>query len=169
MKVNLSYNNSVTEVEVDKNKEGNYLVKLNDKEFNVDARLISSRVCSMIINNSSYDIFMFSGEDEDRYLLKGEEYRIKIEDKNKRRAKGKAGGAAEGEEIIKSPMPGKIVNILVNEGDIVEPNSGVIVVEAMKMENELKSNTGGKVAKVMVEEGQAVEGGEKLLLLVSED
>ena len=169
MKVNLSYENTASEVEVDKNNDGTYLVKVNDKEYEVDARLISSRVCSLIIDNSSYDVFTFQGEDENRYLLKGVEYRVKVLDRNKKRVKGKSGGMAEGEDLIKSPMPGKIVKILVKEGDIVDPKTGIIVVEAMKMENELKTNIGGKVSKVMVEEGDTVEGGQSLILLVSKD
>jgi biotin carboxyl carrier protein len=66
---------------------------------------------------------------------------------------------------IQSPMPGKIVKVLVAVGDEVKSGQGVVVVEAMKMENELKSPKDGKVKAVTVKEGQAVEAGQSLVTL----
>jgi len=62
-------------------------------------------------------------------------------------------------------MPGKVVKLLVNEGEEVKRDQGVIVVEAMKMENELKSAVAGKVKEIFVKEGEIVESGAKLLLV----
>ncbi len=66
---------------------------------------------------------------------------------------------------VQSPMPGKVVKVLVAPGDEVRSGQGVIVVEAMKMENELKSPKDGKVRAVAVKEGQAVEAGQSLVTL----
>ncbi|HEY2744162.1 MAG TPA: biotin/lipoyl-containing protein, partial [Polyangia bacterium] len=66
---------------------------------------------------------------------------------------------------IQSPMPGKIVKVLVAVGDEVKSGQGVVVVEAMKMENELKSPKDGKVKAVAVKEGQPVEAGQTLVTL----
>jgi biotin carboxyl carrier protein len=67
--------------------------------------------------------------------------------------------------MVSSPMPGKVVKLLVREGEEVKADQGVIVVEAMKMENELKSAVTGKVKEVFVKEGDVVESGAKLLLV----
>jgi biotin carboxyl carrier protein len=62
-------------------------------------------------------------------------------------------------------MPGRVVTLLVGEGEEVEAGQGVIVLEAMKMENELKSPKAGLVAEIMVKEGQATEAGEALIVI----
>ena len=70
-----------------------------------------------------------------------------------------------GASSVQSPMPGKVVKVLVAVGDEVKSGQGVVVVEAMKMENELKSPKDGKVKAVAVKEGQAVEAGQSLVTL----
>lgn len=70
-----------------------------------------------------------------------------------------------GASSVQSPMPGKVVKVLVAPGDEVKSGQGVVVVEAMKMENELKSPKDGKVKAVAVKEGQAVEAGQSLVTL----
>jgi biotin carboxyl carrier protein len=70
-----------------------------------------------------------------------------------------------GPAAVQSPMPGKVVKMLVAVGDAVKAGQGVVVVEAMKMENELKSTRDGKVKSISVKEGQAVEAGQSLVLL----
>jgi len=70
-----------------------------------------------------------------------------------------------GASAVQSPMPGKVVKVLVAVGDEVKSGQGVVVVEAMKMENELKSPKDGKVKAVAVKEGQAVEAGQSLVTL----
>lgn len=78
-------------------------------------------------------------------------------------ASGKAGGAAD--KLLTSPMPGRVLKVLVNEGDEIHAGKPLVVVEAMKMENELAALHDGKVKKVYVTPGTAVEGGAKLVEL----
>lgn len=80
-----------------------------------------------------------------------------------RRAGGKF--SLEGPQRIDAPMPGKIVRVLVKVGDKVEEGQGLVVVEAMKMENELKSPKAGMVAELYAQEGAAVESGAKLVVV----
>jgi biotin carboxyl carrier protein len=79
----------------------------------------------------------------------------------------KAGGkfSLEGPQRVDAPMPGKIVRVLVKEGDAVEEGQGLVVVEAMKMENELKSPKAGVVRELHAQEGQPVEAGAKLAVV----
>jgi biotin carboxyl carrier protein len=69
----------------------------------------------------------------------------------------------EGRVILTAPMPGKVVRVLVKQGQTVEEGQGLVVVEAMKMENELKSPKAGTVTEVFAREGLAVEANAKLL------
>ncbi len=70
-----------------------------------------------------------------------------------------------GRQQVASPMPGKVVRVLVNEGQEVEPEQGLVVVEAMKMQNELKASRAGKVSKVNVKNGATVGAGEVLVVV----
>jgi glutaconyl-CoA/methylmalonyl-CoA decarboxylase subunit gamma len=80
------------------------------------------------------------------------------------RAAAGAPGAG-GPQQVKAPMPGKIVKLLVKPGDRVEPRQGLVVVEAMKMENELRAKAAGTVVEVRVVEGTSVEAGAILVIL----
>ncbi|MFN7147737.1 MAG: biotin/lipoyl-containing protein, partial [Myxococcota bacterium] len=79
----------------------------------------------------------------------------------RRKALRMAAGAANG--MLATQMPGRVVRLLVKPGDVVRKGQPVIVVEAMKMENEMKSPIDGTVAEVLISEGQAVEAGTKLV------
>jgi biotin carboxyl carrier protein len=70
-----------------------------------------------------------------------------------------------GDKVIKSPMPGRVVKVLVAQGDHVHPGQGVVVLEAMKMENEVRARVAGTVADVHVAAGAAVDGSTKLVTL----
>jgi biotin carboxyl carrier protein len=76
-----------------------------------------------------------------------------------------AGAAVTGPQRIVSPMPGKVVRVLVKAGDEVTARQGLVVVEAMKMENELRAARNGRVRDVAVSEGQSVEAGTVLLVV----
>ena len=80
-----------------------------------------------------------------------------------RRRQGAGGASAEGKQTMVAPMPGKVVKVLAAVGDAVKAGQGLVIIEAMKMENELKSPKDGTVLEVAVKEGQAVEAGQKLL------
>jgi biotin carboxyl carrier protein len=84
----------------------------------------------------------------------------------RRYQRGEAGGAAKtGVQRIKAPMPGRVVRILVKVGDEVALKQGVVVVEAMKMENELGAPKAGRVKDIAVTEGQSVEAGRVLIVI----
>jgi len=81
------------------------------------------------------------------------------------RGRKAAGSGAEGPKKITAPMPGKVVRILAPAGSEVEQGQGVIVIEAMKMQNELKAPKSGKVVKVMFAEGATVNPGDTLAIV----
>ncbi len=77
-------------------------------------------------------------------------------------AESRGGSGAGGSARVEAYMPGRVVKILVSEGDTVEAGQGILVLEAMKMENEIATEQAGVVSSVLVEEGQAVDGGDPL-------
>ncbi|MBI2819493.1 MAG: biotin/lipoyl-binding protein [Acidobacteria bacterium] len=94
----------------------------------------------------------------------GASYAIAINDP-RRWTRVRGAMAREGRQQITAPMPGKIVRILVHEGQRVVSGEGLVVVEAMKMQNEIKCHAAGTVEKVLIREGQPVTAGESLLII----
>jgi len=96
--------------------------------------------------------------------IDGVSYTIALHDPRRWRG-GRGTLVREGRQQITAPMPGRVVRLLVAEGRQVEAGQGVVVVEAMKMQNEIKCHAAGTVEKVLVREGQAVAAGESLLII----
>ena len=95
----------------------------------------------------------------------GAQYRVEVMDERTRHIRSLTSGPArqDGAAQLKAPMPGLVVRILVEPGQAVEPGQGLVVLEAMKMENELKARSGAKIRAVPVAAGQAVEKGQILV------
>jgi biotin carboxyl carrier protein len=90
---------------------------------------------------------------------------VRVVPAERSRRRGNAGGDETGPQRIVAPMPGKVVRVLVAPGDTVAPRQGLVVVEAMKMENELRAARAGRVASVSVVEGQSVDAGAVLAVV----
>jgi biotin carboxyl carrier protein len=144
--------------------EGRWSCRLNGREFEVDAVLTRPDVLSLRIGNLACEV-----ESErlanDLYLWVGSKcFAVEVRDPRSLRGRGRAADA-HGPRKITAPMPGKVVRLLVHEGEKVEPGSGVAVVEAMKMQNEIKSPKQGTVRKILVGEGAAVNAGDVLAIV----
>ena len=99
-------------------------------------------------------------------LLRHSVFQVEVLDERRSRMRSVAGRlTTTGPQIVVAPMPGKVVRILVKAGDEVKEGQGLLVVEAMKMENELKAAKAGRVKQVAVLEGVAVEGGAVLCVV----
>lgn len=146
--------------------DASYEVQMNDKSYIVDFHQPSRFTLSVIINSRSYEVDLTEEDDILDVLIEGEHFHVDICDESALRLKGiKKGEAVAGKQVIKAPMPGKVVKILKKVGDEVKPGDGLVVVEAMKMENELKSKGVGVVKEIKVEEGMGVEGNAVLMLV----
>lgn len=142
-------------------------VRLDDREVLVDLLRVDATLYSLLIGGRSYEIDVLETEDAVVVLVDGQPFRVEIQDEQQRRLRAAVGKgeAKTGKRTVTAPMPGKVVKLLVKPGDAVKPGDGVIVVEAMKMENELKASTAGTVKEIRVEEGKAVSGGETLVVI----
>ena len=97
--------------------------------------------------------------------LRGRAYSVKLTDPKRLRGAGVAHGADAGRAQVVAPMPGKVVRVLVEAGEQVEAGQGVVVVEAMKMQNEMKSPKGGTVTELRAEAGATVNAGDVLAVI----
>ena len=144
-------------------KDSGFLVAVDGSEpVFVDVREPSSGVWSVLSEGRSYEVGIEREEDSWSIDIYGSNHIVRAMDP-RRKALRLAGGSDQG--LLKTSMPGRVVRLLVSEGQAVERGEAVIVVEAMKMENEMKAPAGGVVSSVYVEEGQAVEAGASLILV----
>ncbi|MGI9625421.1 MAG: biotin/lipoyl-containing protein [Longimicrobiales bacterium] len=107
-----------------------------------------------------------------RWSMRAQGHDVSVEVLDERAARVRAltaqGAGAIKATALKAPMPGMVVKIEVAEGDLVEVGQGLVIVEAMKMENELKATVAGRVAKVLTEAGQAVDKDQVLIEFAKE-
>jgi biotin carboxyl carrier protein len=143
-----------------------YRVKIGDAEHEVDVRRIGPTSFSILVCNRSFDLDVVRDGEDMIVASRGGAIRVSLVDAT-RYARHRAGdhSQAAGPVEVKAMMPGRIVNVLVKEGDEVADHQGLVVVEAMKMENEVKSPKAGKVSQVRVSPAQTVEKGELLLVI----
>jgi len=150
-------------VEVEEVGVHRYRVTVDGREHLVDAQEVQPGLWSILHGAASFEVDVHASEDEFEVLIEGDCYRIPIASEQKRALARSGAKGAAGKAMVTAPMPGKVVKILVAVGEEVRADQGVIVVEAMKMENELRTSVAGKVKEIFVEEGQVVESGAKLV------
>ncbi len=142
-------------------------VRLDDRELRVDLLRVDPALYSLLIDGRSYEIHVLESDEALMVLVDGQPFRVEIQDEQERRLRAAVGkgDAKPAKRVVSAPMPGKVVKLLVRPGEAVQAGDGVIVVEAMKMENELKAPVAGTVKEVRVEEGKAVSGGDVLVVI----
>jgi biotin carboxyl carrier protein len=144
--------------------EGRWSCRVDGCDFEVDAVLARPDVLSLRIGNLVYEV-KSERVANDLHLWVGST-RFAVEVRDPRSLRGRARAADDhGPKNIVAPMPGKIVRILVREGNEVETGAGVAIVEAMKMQNEIKSPKKGTIQKILVNEGAAVNAGDVLAIV----
>lgn len=119
-------------------------------------------IYSILLDGKSYEARVVTGADGYYVDLAGHRSVVQVRDPRELSAKGKH-GIGEGRMTVSAPMPGKVVRVLVSEGDSVTPGDGLVVVEAMKMQNELKAQKAGVVVQVKAVVGAAVGYGDALV------
>jgi biotin carboxyl carrier protein len=143
--------------------DANYVVSLGGIEHVVDARKLEADFYSILYEGKSYEVSVESAGP--KYLVRhgANELVVELVDASRggRDELHRRGALDE----ITSVMPGKVVRVLVAPGDVVQAGQGLVVVEAMKMENEIGAPRAGKVKSVAVAPGMTVESGAKLVVL----
>ena len=129
-----------------------------------DVLEIAPGLFSVLLGSHSFTVQIASKGEELELWVDNRRHTASIVDVRDRPGKGKKGSSA-GRMEIRAQMPGKVIKLLAAPGEKVEAGTGVIVVEAMKMQNEMKSPKDGTVSKILVSEGATVGAGETLLVI----
>jgi len=141
---------------------------MDGEPFEAQAAEISAGVISILIHGKSYAVRVAPSPSAEGngydVQVDGVTYPITVNDP-RRWSRGSMGATREGPQQIMAPMPGKVARVLVAEGERVEAGQGLLVVEAMKMQNEIKASASGTVKKLFVVAGQPVSAGEKILVI----
>ncbi len=158
-----------------------YIVKIDEKKYKVDIKNISNnfsillnnrKIQAEVVSNNGSQMTLFIdnkfynivSENENQISVNNEDYAVGVVDEQiQKMLKTSPDSAQKKEVIVSAPMPGLIVEIEVKEGDKVSANQGIMIVEAMKMQNEMKSPKDGIVKKIYVKNGQTVNSGDSLI------
>jgi acetyl/propionyl-CoA carboxylase alpha subunit len=125
---------------------------------------VAPGIFSVLLDGHSYEAHVETGADNVWVTILGRRFRVEIEDPRRGNRK-MAGRRADGPLQVTAPMPGKIVRLLVAAGSDVVAGQGLVVVEAMKMQNEIKAVRPGRVASIPVREGETVGAGAVLVVI----
>jgi biotin carboxyl carrier protein len=119
----------------------------------------------LLVDGKSFEGFVYPGQEELEVLLMGRQFPVVVEDEREKRLRAAAGGAVNdaGEFHLKAPMPGMVVAINVEEGQEIEKGQVLLILESMKMQNELKSPRDGTVSRVLIKPGESVEQRQTML------
>jgi biotin carboxyl carrier protein len=147
--------------------EGRYRLTIGEQVWEVDARLTPQGIVSLLVGGVSYvaDVTEQTGGAV-AVDVGGETYQVQVEEHTRHVIRTRGGHVAgHGALTLTAPLPGKITHVAVGVGDAVQPGDTLLVIEAMKMENEFKAVAGGIVAEVRVAAGQPVNAGDVLLVV----
>jgi biotin carboxyl carrier protein len=123
----------------------------------------------MIVNNESFEGYVYPDEAGWQVLLQGQFYQVRVEDEREKRLRT-ASEAVErpgAEFVLKAPMPGLVVAVPVSEGQKVEKGQTLLILESMKMQNELRSPLAGTVARLRIKTGESVQQKQILLNILA--
>jgi biotin carboxyl carrier protein len=153
-------------------KDGVRRVRIDGQSVEAHCAQITPGVYSLLIDGRSYEAYVSRrpgdapGLASPYVVVVGlRRYVVELRDPRQWR-RGGSSLEKDGPQEIVAPMPGRVVKVLVAEGEEVARNQGLLVIEAMKMQNELRAPRGGRVERVYVPEGQGVEAGTRLVRLV---
>lgn len=165
MKYEVRISSKVHVVELERHTNGWQARIEGESGTTADVTEIAPNVFSVLLSGHSHEIYVTPSTGQLQLQTDGLEFLAEVIDPRSWRGRRHGGAEAEGRQQIVAPMPGKVVRLLVKAGDSVEPGQGLLVVEAMKMQNEIRSPKNGTVERVLVSEGQAVNAGEVLCVV----
>ncbi len=149
------------QVAVERLEDGRWRVSVDGREHVVDSRQTSQGSFSLLIEHAAAEVGVTSRGEEFQVVVGGRTHRLRLLDERAMRRRQRS-AAVDGAREIRAAMPGKVVAVLVEAGAKVERGQPLLVIEAMKMENEIPAPRAGVLADVRVTPGQAVEAGEIL-------
>jgi biotin carboxyl carrier protein len=144
---------------------GRYRIGLEGETVDVDARRVGEGLWSLVIGAASLVADITEEDGVSVVHVDGETYRIRVEEETRYLIRTRGGAAAATGQVLRAPMPGRVVLIEVAVGQRVQRGDGLVILEAMKMENEFRASGEGTVKEIRVETGQAVNPGDVLMVI----
>jgi biotin carboxyl carrier protein len=164
MKMEVRIDGQVGQLEWERNGE-KFRFALDDGQHQAEVIAVEPGIYSVLLGEKSFEVKIVPGPEGSWFVdLDQRHYAIELTDPREHRSSAR-GRAAEGRQSLKAAMPGKIVRILTEVGEIVETHQGIVVVEAMKMQNEVKAPRPGKVVQLLARIGATVAAGEVLAVI----
>lgn len=166
MSTEININDRTALVEVLSREGSKVKISIDGKKYDADVVMVEEGVYSIIIDNKSHNIELIQTENK-QYLVNTytKSYDVEIVDAESKYLKSRRGGHDHEEAVISSPMPGKIVKILVQVGDEVKAGDTVIIVSAMKMESEYKVKMDRVIKEIKVKEGDTIQAHQPLVII----
>ena len=167
MKLQAELNNEKHEVEIKRDGD-KVFARVDEREYELEASEVEPNVFLLKNDNKIYEIFVAPRNEKSapyKVQIKNQEFEINLFDPKRLRGAKAADGQADGIVEIKTAMPGKLVRILAEQGAEIRQGEAVLVVEAMKMQNEMKSPKDGVVKEIRFEEGSTVNAGDVLAII----
>jgi biotin carboxyl carrier protein len=145
--------------------ESGWKCHLDGHEIVVDAVMVRPDVLSLLVDGRSYEVKREQTATDLHLWVSNTRFAVELRDPRSLRARRDGAGQTSGPQKLVCPMPGKIVRVLVTEKSEVETGQGIVVVEAMKMQNEIKSPKKGVVQKILAAPGASVNAGDVLAIV----
>ena len=165
MKYFVNINGRDLEVEI-VDRAGKLRVTINGEpaDFSYDEVDRDGQV-ALVMDNRGYAVSVAGGRNDYHVTLAGHAYAVDIEDERERAAHAAERERSKGGGVVKAVMPGIVVELCVAEGDVVTEGQSLLILEAMKMQNEIGAPSEGKVKRILCKAGEAVSAGAKLVEL----
>ncbi|MDQ3373829.1 MAG: biotin/lipoyl-binding protein [Acidobacteriota bacterium] len=167
MKLLAEFNHENYQITFEQNGE-NLTAEIDGRRYELEASQPEPNVYLLKHNGRIYEFFVSPNEKSNepfQVSIGNHNLEIKILDPKRLRGKGAAAGQTDGAAEIKTAMPGKLVRVLVEKGAAVQKGDGILVVEAMKMQNEMKAPKDGVVKEIRFKEGATVNAGDVLAII----
>ena len=166
MSYDVKINDNEEPIEVLSRKDNLLEVKIGNRKYNVDIIEVENGVYSILLDGKSYNVELVD-QGSKKYVVNTlyNSFEVEIIDAETRYRNSRKSGSDEEQSYISTPMPGKVVKILVEEGQEVKAGETLIIVSAMKMESEYKVSSDKTVKEILVGEGDNINGDQPLITL----
>lgn len=165
MKLQLDIDGHTRQLEIQPGEApGVWQVRIDGESLQADARELRPGVLSLLLEGRSFRIVLDDGHEESALILGSTRIPYRADDSRSLRSRRRHSGP-EGPAAIRASMPGRVVRVLVEKGQQVAAHQGIVVIEAMKMQNELKSPREGRVADLRATPGATCASGETLAVI----
>ena len=146
-------------------EQENWICRLEGREVRADYKQIDEGAISLLIDGASFEARRVHSEDGMQIFLNGRPYEISVYDPRSLYANRRSRAGEAGSQALTASMPGKIVRLLAKEAEEIQAGQGIVIIEAMKMQNEIRAPKPGRVQKILAREGANVKAGEVLAII----